>query len=52
MSDTEKLDRILSILECELREEKNINYTQAEVIKELRQQNQILLDVINNKVNS
>ena len=52
MNETEKLDKILSILECKLRQEENINYTQGEIIRELKEQNQILLDVINNKVNS
>ena len=52
MSDTEKLDRILTILEYELRAERDTNNLQSETIRRLEEQNQMLLNIINNKFNS
>ena len=51
MGDSEKIDRILNILEYELIAERNTNNLQAETIRKLEEQNQMLLNIINNKFN-
>ena len=51
MGDSEKLDRILFILETELRQEKQTNNVMLNEISTLQRENDTLLNIINNKFN-
>ena len=51
MGDSEKIDRILCILDIELREERQINDALRNEINILQRENNTLLNIINNKFN-